>query len=769
MVLGLFCAIALAAPCAAASASSASHAVDLLTLHAQEGKRVTARVRRHPVKVTVNEDAALAATYRGGGLWVGAATGNPTYIRYIRRVMSPNGDWSFIGKVDTIHGPLPAVITFSEHATYGYIPQADGHALMLETDRQGTWLQTVHQATALPAPLGSSLSGIRPPASAAATRATIEAASSPSVQPPSTASPGETMIDVLVGYRDSLVDKLGSKANVLARIHYLVAFTNAAFANSRVPLVLRLVGTKEVAYGQATTIYDTWLNLAYSDNASLEPFRQARDRYGADIAVLVTPFQYLIPADDEGTYYVNDACTAAYALGSHFLPSSDVFQAAFNSMAAREFAVVGDGADGANGYYCEDRTFSYAVGVLLGLSDDADPDNPTDSMLEYAHGYRKNTSFGGFATIMSAADSTDERIPVFSTPLVRLCQGQPCGVANQADNARALKQYGYWVAGFRYTRTAPYGVNQDNTSDVLWFSASQNRLVTWPIVGASRESAASYTAPAGMSPLATGDFNDDGYEDIVWGSAGRKLAIWLGTQDGYAHKAFRSYNAGGWLLVGTGDMNGDGNSDLVWYNQSQAKLAFWFMSGANLVGTKTIRNGNSHYKVMAIGDFNGDGLQDILWGSDKRRLVIWENAINWQVWDPTTGTYHDQLGFTAHYVRYYAAGGWKLKAVGDIDDDGTDDLLWYNKNKGQFVYWLMDEDAMKATRAFGTNRDYDIIATGDFNGDHHVDILWGNSSHHLVTWLGKGTGFASYSSRNYSSGDWHGINWRGVTGADTAP
>ncbi|MDQ3057171.1 MAG: VCBS repeat-containing protein, partial [Pseudomonadota bacterium] len=94
------------------------------------------------------------------------------------------------------------------------------------------------------------------------------------------------------------------------------------------------------------------------------------------------------------------------------------------------------------------------------------------------------------------------------------------------------------------------------------------------------------------------------------------------------------------------------------------------------------------------------------------------------------------------------------RARGDVDGDGRSDLLLQNAGVGQSAYWIMNGAVpVRYSSAFTQPAGYARVATGDFNGDSRLDIVWARSSdRQLLLWQGDGTGFTQLAIRDYSAG-----------------
>jgi len=313
------------------------------------------------------------------------------------------------------------------------------------------------------------------------------------------------------------------------------------------------------------------------------------------------------------------------------------------------------------------------------------------------------------------------------------------------------------VAGGTFTVAARAGdFNGDGRADILWRNTN-GTFSDW--LGktnggfAPNDAAALSTVPTSWKIVGTGDFNGDGRADILWRNDNGTLSNWLGRPDG----GFSPNDANAlstvptsWTVVGTGDFNGDGRADILWRN-SDGTLSDWLgktnggfapndAAALSLVPTS--------WKVVATGDFNGDGRADILWRNDNGTLSNWLGR--------------PDGGFSPNDANALSAvpTSWHVIGTGDVNGDGRTDVLWRNDN-GAISNWLG-----KANGGFTANDgaaytqvdfSWQVVATGDFNGDGRADILWRNSGGAISDWLGRPDGgFSPNDGNAYSvvSTDW---------------
>ncbi|NLA67943.1 MAG: hypothetical protein GX856_06825, partial [Gammaproteobacteria bacterium] len=453
--------------------------------------------------------------------------------------------------------------------------------------------------------------------------------------------------------------------------------------------------------------------------ASLQPLRAARETHGADLVVLVRRFR-----DPE-----HDGCGIAWLLGGDQQPIVEGHKAFGYS------AISDSNGMGApdNGHFCRDETLVHEIGHNMGSQHDDANARDEQGMLQYGRypysfGYKTTSGNGNFYTVMAYGDAGQTAYRIFSNPQSTFCGGRACGIADQADNARSLRQTGPVIASFRasvFGGAARSDVNGDGISDLVWRHAGNGQNTIW--LSANRSTPQLTDAVANLSWKLVGvdDFTGDGRADLLWRNeangqnvvwpAGSRLAtITLATVPGTA-----------WQVVGTGDFDGDGMADILWRNSANGMNSIWGAANRN---TPIVVHHVSDlaWRVVGVGDTDGDGRDDIVWrNSSNGQNTIWRSAQR----------------STQTAVAREPNQAWRIVGVDDFDGDGRADLLWRKSTDGQNVIWRSGNKSTGQVVATVDDTAWVVAATGDYNGDGRADIVWRHSGSGANTvWLAANRG-----------------------------
>ena len=138
-----------------------------------------------------------------------------------------------------------------------------------------------------------------------------------------------------------------------------------------------------------------------------------------------------------------------------------------------------------------------------------------------------------------------------------------------------------------------------------------------------------------------------------------------------------------------GDFNGDGLTDLLWWDPDTNRITIWFMDGGSVKEVSEPLEGLdiSQWLLIGAGDLNGDGVSDILWWNPETGEVLF--------WYPPSNpgeTPRSTFQVISTPCAETMSGNMVLSYLGDIDGDGRDDILWRDYAGGEVTLWLMGED-----------------------------------------------------------------------------
>ncbi len=157
---------------------------------------------------------------------------------------------------------------------------------------------------------------------------------------------------------------------------------------------------------------------------------------------------------------------------------------------------------------------------------------------------------------------------------------------------------------------------------------------------------------------------------------------------------------------------------LFWHNPTNGLVTAWTMTGAenlDIAQVSLLPSVPGTWKISAVVDWDDDGTQDLVWRNIQVGVSV--------VW------FMDGAA-TIRQAKLLQAvpAGWDIAGVTDWNNDGTQDLVWRNTTGPQSVVWLMDPTNTLVYKEYKilteVPNNWNITGLADWNNDGTKDLLW---------------------------------------------
>lgn len=293
------------------------------------------------------------------------------------------------------------------------------------------------------------------------------------------------------------------------------------------------------------------------------------------------------------------------------------------------------------------------------------------------------------------------------------------------------------LAGSSYLFFGPVTGNRDaSTADITFFGdASEDRF--------------------GWTLSAAGDVNGDDVADLLvgaytndaGGTSSGSVYVYLGPLTSEKPALIQipgaySGDRAGFSVSGAGDVDGDGlddvlvgadRVDLTTENEGSVYVVRGPVTGlSSLADADWILRGEAEEQMLGmsvavVGDLNGDGNADIMAAAPQSSLVYLAS------WSAGGDVSVSSSSFARFQAEPGAALGQSVSPVGDMDGDGTPDLVLGAPLEGDGgAAWLLygpfsglytEADSTIKSSTSGATLGYALAAPGDLNGDQSPELF----------------------------------------------
>jgi hypothetical protein len=183
---------------------------------------------------------------------------------------------------------------------------------------------------------------------------------------------------------------------------------------------------------------------------------------------------------------------------------------------------------------------------------------------------------------------------------------------------------------------------------------------------------------------------------------------------------------------------------LVAYTSPNTTAGLTLMPGSNLFGSATV----------TVTVDNGQPTNNTV--SQSFVVTVLQTNNYWSMWwqhtDGYVATWQMQGTNSVTPLRLNtppASSGWQIVGTGDFEGNGDEDLLWQHTSGWVAVWFMNGTNVTSRARINSTpvSAGWRIVATGDIDGDSHTDILWQNGGWAAV-WFMDGTNLTGMAHLN---------------------
>lgn len=275
---------------------------------------------------------------------------------------------------------------------------------------------------------------------------------------------------------------------------------------------------------------------------------------------------------------------------------------------------------------------------------------------------------------------------------------------------------------FAWSAPAHADVNADGRPDVLWLNRLTGQVGVWLLNGSKVVGTPNLSLKCGPSDGCSQSWRPVGpmgLSRVLWHNPTTgELDSWqltgttvsatstLDLKCGPTNGCSQSWNAVGTGAFHTGNYIG---GDVLWHNPTTGDVGVWMVDGTK-VETQTINlkcgpsNGCSpSWKVVGV---SRHGAPAILWhNTTTGELSFWRMKDTPSVHPTPAGQvrvpYYTTVASTTPFLSLKCAAdcvtNWKVVGVDDVNGDGKDDVLWFNKQTGEVSAWLLNGSTVVGT------------------------------------------------------------------------
>ena len=261
--------------------------------------------------------------------------------------------------------------------------------------------------------------------------------------------------------------------------------------------------------------------------------------------------------------------------------------------------------------------------------------------------------------------------------------------------------------------------DNDGKAELLWRHRFTNKVLITPTDGdeLAPGNELNLTPDPEWELAGVADLDGDGHNDLLWENAQTKvLWFWSLRNLQLRRTAFLPHALpDGWKVATIHDFDADGMADIILHHNSGSILVLWRMAGETILSTSFIPF-EPAFDILSAADHDGNGSAELL-----VRNTAEANGERW-IFEHLTHTQSENF-FPAQL------GSHEVIASPRLNSDAQVDLITRHSTTGATVAWLLDgSTVLNAGTLADLDSDWKSSGFGDYDQDGIQDISWYNSN-----------------------------------------
>ena len=159
---------------------------------------------------------------------------------------------------------------------------------------------------------------------------------------------------------------------------------------------------------------------------------------------------------------------------------------------------------------------------------------------------------------------------------------------------------------------------------------------------------------------------------------------------------------------------------MYWQSPSGTVAEWTVNEQGDMLYSRVLSTVGPDWKLKAVGDIDGDGIEDLLWQrSGDGFLAGWFMTLE---------------GTIRNTCCWGSLGNWELKACADYSADGQNELFFQRPDGAAALWFIGPNGAFSNALALGNAGAWIMKGAGDLNRNNYAEVFWQRADGTVAVW-----------------------------------